>query len=478
MKRWALIERAIWLALGIALAAGVGVFAFRAVLALQASLSLDYTEGPLLNQARLLLAGRPLYRADLTDYPYTVTNYPPLYPMAVALVGRLLGFSYATGRIVSVLASFGCGLALFLIVLRLTGDRAAAAVAVGLFLSFPFVVYWGSLGRVDMMALAFSLWGIWAAVLRPDSWKGLGLSLLLLIAAIYTRQSYLLAAPLAVILGLAVRDRRRALLFAAGLAAAVLSLFGLLQWRTGGGFYFHTVVANANPLLIRRAVESMVFTLYRAAPLIVVLLPEVLCFARRRESPLWLPVGYLVGGSLSALTIGKAGSNVNYFLEWVAAASIVVGVGIARWRREMPVNIRLMPLSLLVLQAIWAAYTSYGYIRDIQMHWTLEPEVRRLENMVCTAPGPVLASEMLSVIVVCGRELLLQPLEYTLLATEGKWDQRPLVADIKAGKFSLILIEKEQDRWTPEMWAAIQERYEPETVLAGITVYRPRGPSP
>ncbi len=476
MKRWAFIERAIWLALGIALAAGVGVFAFRAVLALQASLPLDYTEGPLLNQAQLLLAGRPLYRADLTDYPYTVTNYPPLYPMAVALVGRLLGFSYATGRIVSVLASFGCGLALFLIVLRLTGDRAAAAVAVGLFLSFPYVVQWGSVGRVDMMALALSLWGIWAAIRRPDSWKGLGLSLLLLTAAIYTRQSYLLAAPLAVITWLAVRDRRRALLFAAGLAAAVLSLFGLLQWKTGGGFYFHTVAANANPLLIRRAVESMVFTLYRVAPLIVVLLPEVLRFARRREPPFWLPVGYLIGGSLSALTVGKVGSNVNYFLEWVAAASIVVGVGIARWRREMPGNVRSVTLSLLVLQAIWAII--FGCIRDIQMYRALEPEVRQLENMVCTAPGPVLASEMTSVIVICGRELLLQPLEYTLLATEGKWDQRPLVADIKAGKFSLILIEKEQDRWTLEMWAAIQERYEPVTVLAGITVYQPRGLGP
>lgn len=239
-------ERGAWLALGIMLAFGLSIYFFNISQALQARIPLDYGEGPLLNQARLLAEGRSIYRPDLSDYPYTVANYPPLYPLAVSVAGRLLGFSYATGRVVSILATLASGLAVGFIVRQITKDWIAAGIASGLFLSFPYVVYWGSLGRVDMLALAFSLWGIWAALRWPDSPAGLGLSLLLLAAAIFTRQSYLLAAPLAVTTYLALQNRSRAILFAVALGASVFAIGGALHYGTKGGIFLHTVVANTN----------------------------------------------------------------------------------------------------------------------------------------------------------------------------------------------------------------------------------------
>lgn len=311
MRTFSAIEAVVRVALGVALVFGAGFYFICAIRALQARLPLDYGEGPLLNQARLLAEGWPIYRPDLSDYPYTVANYPPLYPLAVSLVGRLMGFSYATGRVVSVLATLVCSLALGLIVFQITRDRVAAAVSGALFLSFPYVIYWGSLGRVDMMALAFSLWGIWAALRWPDSPAGLGLSLILLLAAIFTRQSYLLAAPLAVAVHLANRNWRRALLFALALGSGVLLVGGILTWRTGGGFFFHTVTASANTFLLSGVLAGEASAFLLAAPLVVLILWEFLYYTHRHARRPWIAIAYLVGGTLSGLMVGKVGSSVN-----------------------------------------------------------------------------------------------------------------------------------------------------------------------
>ncbi|MDW8067654.1 MAG: glycosyltransferase family 39 protein [Anaerolineae bacterium] len=474
-------EIALRVLLGAALALGLTVFLLHTLQALAARVPLDYGEGPLLNQARLLAEGRPIYRSDLSDYPYTVANYPPLYPLAVSLVGRLAGFSYATGRVVSALATLACGIALGFIVLQMTGDRGAAALAGTLFLSFPYVIYWGSLGRVDMLALAFSLWGIWAALRWPDSPAGWGLSLLLLLAAVFTRQSYLLAAPLAVLVHLAIGNRRRGVLFALAFGMAVLLVGGILTWRTGGGFFFHIVIANANAFVPSRMLFTWLNGLFLTVPLIILGLWECSHYVRRREVP-WLAIAYLGGSTLSGVMVGKVGSSVNYLLEWVAAIMMLVGIALARWRREVSPSVRWLLVLTLALQVPWSLYSGRVFLLQCAERRTAEPEMRQLEAMVGSAPGPVLADEMMSLLVLGGREVLLQPYELTLLAAEGKWDPRRVVADMAAGKFALILITDHSpfpetsagDRWTPQMWAVIREQYEPVTVLAGTTVYRPR----
>src|SRR5215510_10357917 len=45
---------------------------------------LDYGEGPLLDQAVRLARFENIYRGDLTVPPYTLANYPPLFPLAQA----------------------------------------------------------------------------------------------------------------------------------------------------------------------------------------------------------------------------------------------------------------------------------------------------------------------------------------------------------------------------------------------------------
>jgi hypothetical protein len=57
-----ILQTTIWAILWATLAIGVGFFFLHTSQALRARIPLDYGEGPLLNQARWLAEGRPIYR--------------------------------------------------------------------------------------------------------------------------------------------------------------------------------------------------------------------------------------------------------------------------------------------------------------------------------------------------------------------------------------------------------------------------------
>src|SRR5574342_815725 len=118
---------------------------------------MDDGEGPLLAQTRRLGRLESLYRADLDAPPYTVSNYPPVYPLVLSPLGRLWGPAFWYGRLLSWLSIVAAAVFVGLILQALTRDRLAAVIGGLALLAFPPVAYWSSLYRVDALALALSL---------------------------------------------------------------------------------------------------------------------------------------------------------------------------------------------------------------------------------------------------------------------------------------------------------------------------------
>ncbi len=173
---------------------------------------LDYGEGPLLAQARLLARGTLPYR-DVREH-LTVANYPPLYPALVAAAMRLgAGTGFAAGRAVSALATLASGVLVFLVVRALGARRPAAFLAALFWLAQRWVYLWGALHRVDALALALTLLGL-LLVIRAHGRGGALLAAPVFLLALFTRQT-LIAAPLAAAMALLVRDRRRGVAFPA-----------------------------------------------------------------------------------------------------------------------------------------------------------------------------------------------------------------------------------------------------------------------
>ncbi len=99
------IEIAAQVILLASLAAALALFALHATQAVRFRYPLDYGEAPLVDQAMRLAAGESIYRPDLASPPYTISNYPPLYPLVLALPVAAFGPSFAAGRLISILCT-------------------------------------------------------------------------------------------------------------------------------------------------------------------------------------------------------------------------------------------------------------------------------------------------------------------------------------------------------------------------------------
>jgi predicted membrane protein len=158
---------------------------------------IDYGEGPLLDQVARLASFRNIYQTDISQPPYTITNYPPVYPLVQVPFYWLFGPDLWYGRAISLLGVFAAAIFIGLTIYALTGSVAGALMSASLLPLFPFVLHWAPLTRVDSLALGLSWAGIFILVRWGHLKKGLIWAAIFLAAAIFTRQSYGLAAPLA-----------------------------------------------------------------------------------------------------------------------------------------------------------------------------------------------------------------------------------------------------------------------------------------
>src|SRR5260370_23446036 len=229
----------------LALVAAAGLFATDGARVIRFRYPMDYGEGPLLDQTMRLGRLESIYRVNPTSPPYTMSNYPPVYPLALSPLGRVWGPAFWYGRLLSWLSTVAAGVLVGLILHAFTRDQAAALIGGLSLLAFPPVSYWSSLYRVDALALALSLGGVYVTARRPAGRLTVPVAALLLTSAIYTRQSYGLAAPLAACLwlGQAVSWRRGFAL--AGLTGGLgpPPLAGL-RLATGSGFPPHGLPAQ------------------------------------------------------------------------------------------------------------------------------------------------------------------------------------------------------------------------------------------
>lgn len=489
----------------IVFAVALVIFVTHTVLALIYPYPLEYGEAPLVDQAMRLAAGRNIYRANLDTPPYTISNYPPLYVLAMTPFVAIFGPNFWAGRLISIVSALAAAYFLGGVVDaqagdRSGGDRFAARITALLFLAFPYVVGWAKLARIDLLALALSTAALYVIARWPQNNRALVGTALLLTAAIYTRQSYGLAAPLAAFVWVWVRRSWRAAFALAGMIGAVgLTLFVILNQATGGGFFFNIVTANLNPFNIEtvmryaRKLRGLVPILLLFGVALLVFIPPR---ARHKLSGAagWsMVVPYLAGALLSALTIGKIGSNYNYLLELCAALALVAGTVLTWsgkvWREdaESPGPAWVSPLArsiVLILLAVQAPllmrFTLLNPVQDFKYRASPRPSLDELRALIAETAGPVLADEYMGMLTLNGKPLYIQPFEVAQLANAGLWDQTPLLEAIRAETFPLILIHHYRgytvykERWTPAMLAVIQEHYVASDFKADTILFRPR----
>ena len=470
------------------LLARLGIALFEYSLLARAALNfpfpLDYGEGPILDQTLRLADFENIYRSSFASPPYTVSAYPPLFQLIQVPLTWIVGPAFWYGRLLSILSAVSAAGLIGLILNALTKDRVAAALGGLTFLAFPYLLQGSLLNRVDALALALSLGGLYTTV-RWARHRALWAAGLLFTGAAFTNPRFALVAPFAAFVWLwHLEQRREAFRLVGILAGSCLGLFLILNLLTGGGFTLNTVQANLTSFSWP-TVTGYWINLYLSAGYLVIGCLIFIAIERLEEAtrswPLVAP--YCLGAAFMTLTAGLPGSSANDLFEVAAALSLASGAFIAwagqsYWLKAFLVFVLAVQINLLL------DWSRQDFIPTLMNKMADTGEIRQLAQYVREAEGPVLADEFMGLIPLAGRRLYYQPFEYKQLQAANLWSEASLIYSIKREEFPVILLYEPpgwnaiSTRWSQEVRNTIYAHYRLEDILARTLVYRPKSGPP
>lgn len=443
---------------------------------------LEYQEGPVLDRVFHLINNQPIYRTDLTSPPFSVSYAPPLFWLVQAPLAASLGPAYWYGRVLSILCAFLTAVLISLALFTLTRDRLAALLSGLTFMAFPYVLHWTALDQADALALALSWGGLLTVLHRPDSRRALLLAAVLFTLAIYTRQTYFVAAPLGALGWLLQQRKTRAALLLTGMVAGFsLAAFLILNALTRGGFSY-TMFAITPGLFSWKTVTAAYMRFF---PGVNYLLFGALMFLIVERTgnythswPLLLP--YFTGALISSLFSGWAGSTQTSFFELAAALSLAAGA-MYNWVKPI-VWVKILFILLLAMQvgelANWSRAEAIPLVAD---KVAVRADLDALYQKVQAADGPVLADEYAGMLPMLRRPLPFQPVEFGWLTTQGRWQPQPIVELIQKKAYPLILLYIPTDnaalmseRWSIDIRNAVYANYRVLDNLASVYIYVPK----
>lgn len=419
--------------------------------------TIDYGEGFILNHANELANFRNPYR-PISEPPWLVVHYPPVYPMLVGVGVKAFGPQFHFGRLLSLFGILLAGYCLLRLIREQTGDRFAAWVgALAWITAYP-VYNWGTHHRVDSVGIGLEALGL----LFLFGGNHLKASAGLFLAALYTRQT-LWVGPLAGYLYLRrTRGPRAAASWFGGVLLAGGIIFFALILLTRGEFYQHIVYYNANRfhwkdvwVMLHNAVMQMMKL--QVAFLLYYLLRAA--FTRQ-----WDLAAFCIPFSIATFClVGKIGSATNYLFELTLVASWTVGLVIAELRVYLPRGnpLRMLIPAILFLGILFPVHLPHFYGEWKIFDWGGTPDsdsedltamlVERLKDI----PEPIFSQDA-GAALLSGHSLVWDPFMMTQLAEQGRFDPAPFIRMIQEKKFNAIVLpfdlDMNPDAWKDDGW--------------------------
>jgi hypothetical protein len=426
----------------------------------------DYGPGQFAWAVSRLANGGALY-GDFRATPHLPIPYNPLAFYLAALLSKPFGASVMSaleaGRVETIAATITSSVLTYMIARRDTAGRGCALIAAFAFAISHLLEPWGFAFRCDMPALACDLAGLYLFMAGFEAW-----SIVAFVAAFFTRQTEI-AGVAAVCLFCLVNGRGRAaavlgLAWAAAIASGMLLLHLLLP------NYLLNAVLALSPIYDWRAPLEFLARAVRGDPAIAILAATALA---TRGARFGLAAIFLLTALAQAMgTSARWGSDVSYFIPALAAASVLAADGLEivfAWARRNSRRTEIwtgIAVAFAIAVSVRGGKIGFasiahgnlgcGYLRtDIR----LRPEVVRalggLRGTVLTDwPDLLLREEpftpdFIELGVLEGMRL------------DGRFDDRALLADIRAHKYSAIVLDPDllsaSYRGRAMIWPALRD---------------------
>ncbi|GAA0320896.1 hypothetical protein GCM10009087_33980 [Sphingomonas oligophenolica] len=497
-----LVARATLAVAGLVFVYGLIRLGLHASVALRYPYDLDYGEGVVWEQMRLIMNGSG-YEA-LRPMPAFVFEYPPLYHIVTAATAGAFGFDpLFAGRLVSLVMALAAAVLIGLLTNEAIGGgqdrrvRVIAGLIAGLvFLTLPVVLSWSTLMRVDMLAYALSLAGLLAAascVERPVLAIVAGT---LFTMALYSRQTCLPAPAASFLILLIVRPRAAWLMLAASLFTGLTAL-ALLSMASDGQFLVQILAYNINRVTWNHA---MMLVLVLMANIVILAQGAIGATAawRLMRPGEWRQLAERLRGDTSLTTtaiilltlvlktlmlpaILKSGASDNYLIDWFALIAVLIGIGcvpLVRAALNQPARpglalILLIGIGLPVQMMdppLWPDYAKAERDRA-----ALAPVVERIR----ASAKPVVTDEMV-LVLRGGQRVMWEPAIVAELGSAGIYDERALAERVRRGEFGFFVTRGDRgsllfdQRFNPIIADAMDAAYPRRERAGDLTLHLPR----
>ena len=282
--------------------------------------TIEWLESNSLVEVHRILTGQQLYPAPAVGY--VPDGYPPLYFEVSAAVAAVLGPSYLSLRLVSLVSSLACFVLLGRLVQRETGSAGAGIAAAGVLAATYFATgTWFDVGRVDSLFLALSAAGLYAARWMHRT-RGAVATGMLLAAAFLTKQNGL-AEGVAVLAALSAGPRRRLAVTAALSYGTVLAVSTLVLGVSSHGWYLYYVFEQMGEQPLKYAAIGQFWTV-SLLPVLGIAGCAAVLGARRTPLVLLAGCAALVVEGYAALVHG--GGTANDLLPACFAVALLAGL--------------------------------------------------------------------------------------------------------------------------------------------------------
>lgn len=441
-------------------------------------LRLDFTwddaDSEILNQAWLMARGESIYR-DIDAPPFTFAIYPPVFFAATAVILKFTGLSFLPARLISFLAVVFIGWALVRLSRQWNKTGWNGLWAAFFLLLIPAFLYNSARCHVQMLAVAFSLWSL--VFFLRNRWRDtIIISPILAVLALYTKQTQI-ALPIALIVYLALRNRKWLTPYIIVLAVSGLVPFLWLQEITNGRFLldtFHLAKLSYNALYI------IPILLHHAGPILLFIgLALSLCWRRIRTGD-WDVLDLYLGSvfAVTLVSLGRVGAHGQYVIELL----VVVVTYLLRSMSLPHLNRReaLVAIQILIL----FIYTPLFVLLEEGVHGRAANRASaKIYGLIKEPPGPIL-SQQGSFPLFCRGEIYLQLFHFSGLSRTGLWDQRALLGEIEKRTFPYVITEfpfehseggsDGKERFTPEMLKALRRNYRRMESAPPYYIYSPQ----
>ena len=454
---------------------GIFVLIYRAILTIRYPYGVNLGEPALSQAIRFFSEGKNPYH-DLSYPPFSLVPYGPVYICLTAFLRHWLPAPFVGGRAVCFLSTVCAAVLIYLILRKNNLRRGLAIVPVFIFLSHPYIVRWGVQVNVDMMGVCLSLaafYFLWLSVLEEgNSKKYLILGIFFSSIAFFTKSS-MMACPAAFFWSLIVQKRfKKAFLFFLFLAICVGLTYTSLNGWTHGGYFYHTTYEISKrsfyPIFIYQSWISAI----KLSPLLFGIslagLGGIVKDGARRF--LYL---YLFFVLLLTLSLGKQGSDTNYFLEWCAVSSLVLGIVLDKLLSNGTQNKKSIIkttgevlTSLILIGQIGFWTYPYHDLKKVANGYKISQEFfDHISLLIKKTPGKMLIQDM-SLLTANDKEIFYEPFPMAQMSYSGVWDPKPILDDLDQKNISLVIlffytpVLRAERSFTPAFMKMFNARYQ------------------